>query len=576
MATMNFKPKLLLSFRLKINQISLAIWGLIGLMILAGSLALWRQPADPPGFFRDEAGIGYSAYSILKTGKDSWGRPWPLHFKALGDYPPGIYNYLTIPFVAVMGLTELSARMAGIVAAIILVPIVYWFVTTISRDKQLALLSSLIMILNPWFIVQARSGSEPLVALVFILVGLLMWRRWLLSRDKLSLVLVLGCYFLALFTYNAVKPVLFVYHFLFSWYLFPQQALKPMVLVSTASILCAAYLSVFAIPGAAINYESGNIFKKVAEYDRVVEFTREGLEGVPPLISRAFHNKVTDLVLTAAGASLTYINSDFLFFQGGLPTRYKIPYIGNILLASIPFIIVALVEKKVLKSKTTWFWLSWLVVGLIPGVVSINFHPHVKRTFLMFLPLFVLTAAGILEIGRRLPKIKIGVYAVVGLLLAYNFSYFLLVYFTHSRYITVHARSYGYKQAFQVLADLEDQYSAIQIYTLAEAPEIFYFYYRQIEPSQVQALAEGRNNMFDDEYTQWQINQYVFIEQDCPTLEDLELDILYVALAQCTSSLAKKHIQVLDTIKTTDQLPRMIIFEAVPAFIEAREAGLPY
>ena len=56
------------------------------ILTLATFLRLYRLKDNPAGFFCDEASIGYNAYSILTTGKDEWGQPWPLFFRAFGEY----------------------------------------------------------------------------------------------------------------------------------------------------------------------------------------------------------------------------------------------------------------------------------------------------------------------------------------------------------------------------------------------------------------------------------------------------------------------------------------------------------
>src|SRR3989304_6986104 len=63
----------------------------------------------PPSLNWDEVSQGYNAYSILKTGRDEWGRLLPLaNFRAYGDYPVALNLYLTIPFIAIFGLSEFS------------------------------------------------------------------------------------------------------------------------------------------------------------------------------------------------------------------------------------------------------------------------------------------------------------------------------------------------------------------------------------------------------------------------------------------------------------------------------------
>src|SRR3989344_6108180 len=80
------------------------------IIALASFLRFWNLSNQPPGLTWDEAAIGYNAYSVLKTGKDEFGVRFPLIFKSFGDYKPGLYVYLTVPPVAVFGLSEFAVR----------------------------------------------------------------------------------------------------------------------------------------------------------------------------------------------------------------------------------------------------------------------------------------------------------------------------------------------------------------------------------------------------------------------------------------------------------------------------------
>ena len=59
---------------------------LIVAMVLAASLRLFWLYKFPVGFTPDETSFGYDAYSILKTGKDQWGRTLPLVLESFGDF----------------------------------------------------------------------------------------------------------------------------------------------------------------------------------------------------------------------------------------------------------------------------------------------------------------------------------------------------------------------------------------------------------------------------------------------------------------------------------------------------------
>src|SRR5579872_4171387 len=80
----------------------------------------------PNGLTVDEADMAYNAYSVLKTGKDVYNRPYPLFFQSLDDYKPAIPIYLTIPAIYLFGLNDFSARLAPAILGA-LTPILAFF-----------------------------------------------------------------------------------------------------------------------------------------------------------------------------------------------------------------------------------------------------------------------------------------------------------------------------------------------------------------------------------------------------------------------------------------------------------------
>ena len=87
----------------------------------------------PVGFTPDEASFGYDAYSILKTGADQWGHKLPLVLESFGDYKSPLYAYLTIPFVALLGLTKVAIRLPNALLGTVAVYVTYLLVTELQR-----------------------------------------------------------------------------------------------------------------------------------------------------------------------------------------------------------------------------------------------------------------------------------------------------------------------------------------------------------------------------------------------------------------------------------------------------------
>src|SRR3989344_1238336 len=95
------------------------------ILTFASILRLWNLGGNPPHLTPDEAAVGYNAYSILKTGRDEYGEFLPIIFKSFGDYKPGLYVYLTVPSVAILGLNEFAARLPSAFFGIISVFLIY-------------------------------------------------------------------------------------------------------------------------------------------------------------------------------------------------------------------------------------------------------------------------------------------------------------------------------------------------------------------------------------------------------------------------------------------------------------------
>ena len=97
-------------------------------IVLSAFLRLYKLGQSPEGFYLDEAAIGYNAFSILKTGKDEFGKKWPLVFRSFGDFKAPVYSYLLVPVFAVLEPTVLLVRLPSAVAGILTVICFYWLI----------------------------------------------------------------------------------------------------------------------------------------------------------------------------------------------------------------------------------------------------------------------------------------------------------------------------------------------------------------------------------------------------------------------------------------------------------------
>ena len=173
---------------------------LILIFLISFFLRAYKVTNNPPLLW-DEAGLGYNAYSILETGKDEYGKSFPLIFKSFGDYKPGLYIYLAIPFVKIFGLNELSIRLPSIILGSLIPILLYLLIITFDKNKyKLAMIIAWVTCFNPYNIHYSRGAWETnIITFEIILLCLLFLRK-----KYLASAVFLG---LSLYTYQSGKLV---------------------------------------------------------------------------------------------------------------------------------------------------------------------------------------------------------------------------------------------------------------------------------------------------------------------------------------------------------------------------------
>lgn len=142
-------------------------WACLLILVLAVVLRIYDFGANPAGVYVDEASHGYSAYSLLQTGRDEFGKAWPILFRSFGTYPPGLYNYLTVLPVKLLGLNAISVRITSLIFGIFLVILALIINTRFG----------LVVALAPVFVFVSRAAFEPNLGLVLLFLGLVLFLR---------------------------------------------------------------------------------------------------------------------------------------------------------------------------------------------------------------------------------------------------------------------------------------------------------------------------------------------------------------------------------------------------------------
>jgi len=153
-----------------------------GILLIAAATRLAGLTDAPPGINHDEAGNGYDAYSILKTGKDRWGQSWPIVLEGFGraDWRGALYAYLVMPFHALVGPEELilSTRLPAALLGVLTIVGLYCAVSRLS-DRPTGLWAAFFLALSPWHLQISRFGHESSLtpAMTIVAVTFLAYAR---------------------------------------------------------------------------------------------------------------------------------------------------------------------------------------------------------------------------------------------------------------------------------------------------------------------------------------------------------------------------------------------------------------
>lgn len=468
------------------NKISLII-----ILLLAAFLRFSSLTSMPP-LNADEAAIGYNAYSLLQTGKDEHGNPWPIHFESFGDYKPGGLFYIVLPFIKFMGLTELAVRLPGALLSIAAVLLIYLLVVELFKNRNLALLASLFLAISPWHIHFSRGGWEVSAATTFILLGIYGFVK-AQTNPKFLFVSVLG-FLLSIYTYHAariVSPLLVLSLLVFyrKKLLSKWKPTKHLLLSGILGIVVCIPLLIDLLGPAGVSRAAGvGLFADEGPFWRTNEQRGEHKEFASPL-STLLHNKAVNYGLAFAENYLEHFDGDFLFISGDDIQRNKVPEFGQMYLIQIVFLLFGFVAISQ-NTKNWWPVLAWLLISPIPAALTFQ-SPHALRAQNMVIPLTIISAYGLYALVSWFRKNtnKHPTFALCTLIFAlvlWDTSRYLHEYYTHLGKEYPFSSQYGAKEMVGFVMENESKFKEIYITDRYDQPYILYLFYSKTDPAKFQ------------------------------------------------------------------------------------------
>ncbi|MFH1601750.1 MAG: glycosyltransferase family 39 protein [Candidatus Shapirobacteria bacterium] len=460
------------------------------MLVLAFILRFWRVWEVPPALNWDEVSIGYNAYSILKTGRDEWGKIFPLHFRAFGEYKLPVQIYASIPGIWFFGLNEIGVRATPIVFGTLAVFLTYFLAQEIFKNKKVSLLSAFLLAVSPWHLQLSRASLESATAMCLTVGCLLFFLKGLKKEKWFILSAVLGG--LAIYTYNAQR--VFVPLFLLGLiFIFrrPILALKKRKTILLAGLIFGLFI--FRLAPALFTPEAQSRFQLVSFVNdpgfvlRINE--ARGNLALPSPLPRLIHNKITHFLVIFGGNFLAHFSPSFLFLSGAGHHQHHVQGTGEMYFIELPFLLLGvwfLLKKQKKEAKAMFF--LWIFLAAVPVAITFDSIPNALRN-LVALPSYQLLAAyGFVSFFGLIKEKKITTGLVVLSVLIFGYQFLLYLNLYYEKYSLAYSRDwqYGYKQVLDYVAQNQDNYDRVIITRHYGEPHVFTLFWLTFDPGKYQ------------------------------------------------------------------------------------------
>lgn len=510
---------------------SIVVFFLVIITIAATLLRIPQLDKIPAGFAIDEAAFGYNAYSILKTGKDEYGIPFPLNLKSFGDYKAAGYAYFAIPSIAIFGLNEFSTRLPSAFFGILFVVLVYLLTKKLTKDKVIALIASALTAICPSLIFLSRIQSDPLVAAFFVILGIYLLFSWIECKKNICFLLSLLAFLISIFTYQSAR--IFVPIFLIAFFFIYRKTFSNNQLF--LSIVC------FIILGTTIVWL---MFSGGARYKQVSVFTQPEIRLIleekiredatePLIITRLFDNKPIEYGRYLVENFFRHLDFDFLFYDARSPIREHVPNTGVLYMLDLPFLLFGI--YKVIHKRIRWGYilLAWILAKAIALSFTFDESPNIHRFITAVIPLEILVAFGIQQFVFLFKKKKnIYKFLIVIILSLYTYSLFSYLHelFVHQPIHQPWFRNSAYKQMVQIINKNHGKYKKFVITNTESNPYMFILFYNKYDPKKYQASGSQGNEDYKG------FDTYEFVPMDCPfNSQGSNTTTLYITRGNCVN-----------------------------------------
>lgn len=506
---------------------------LLYILIIAACLRLYNLAYVPPSPSLDEVSIGYNAYSILQTGKDEYGYVMPMLLRAYDDFRPALYVYLTIPFVALLGLTAVAVRLPSVILSLITLLYAYKIGSIVGKKyfsfEWLGHITSILLAISPWHIYISRLGHEANLGLTLVTIGIYFFLVAVIENKKRAWILCAIFMGISLHGYQSqkiVSPLFMALGALLFWKDMYKSKHEVIAAFFVGIIIALPAMIATVSPEGMVRFRGTSAFSSDSPIVATATAKYIQAQNEEDRMGMLLHSKYVAYANIFIQNYVSHFSPTWVF-SGGNREAHKVPGLGLLYMWEAPFLIIgllALMRSRMPKRVKILIIMS-LFIAPVPASITTQ-APHAMRSY-TFLPIVqLIEAIGFWDIIRRLTKnetlsfsVVMSIFLTISSVLLWN-GYFI-------RFAREQSDSFGYSIASAIrYAKLqESNYSNIEFSHQASLYQsyMFFLFYSRFDPRRYLSMGGTTSGGYEASHT---IGSYSFgfLPQKS---EELKENILY-------------------------------------------------
>ena len=480
----------------------------------------------PSGLFRDEAALGYNAYSIFKTGSDEYGVSLPLVFRSFEVFFLPAYSYLLTPIVGIFGLNEFNTRILSAISGTAALILIYLIAFEIWRERIISLIAMFVLTISPWHIFYSRGAFEGTLALSIFSAGLLFWLKFL-RQEKIKFFFLSILFFaLSMYCYQSERLVVLLFGIIALIFSF-----KKLLPNYKKLILPIFVVFILLLPLLSLTFQAGG-------YHRALGVSIFSDERTPPDILNNNKEPIikSDVYLRLRQVSalyLSYFSPRNLFLSGDSDKQRSVEKFSVFYSFFLPFLFIGVIAARK-KSLEVKLLLAWVTLAPIPAALTTDpFHTY--RSLMLYFPLSILIGFGIFKALEYFKYARFFT-SVILFLSIINLSLFLYSYLALTPAVRAPFWDYGYKEIVTFINNQKD-YNEVRVDDPTSEAYIHFLFFTPVNPILYQAEVKKNKDPKPYYYTSADnirppgFGKFVFRDVDWPK-ERGDINTIFVMKAE--------------------------------------------